>query len=269
MTAISGPHPLISRQTLVGASLAGLFLLLFLGVVAALRADEPLASTDRRVVAFIQSDRDPWLDQVMGFFTDLCSWQIVVSGTAALVIYLAMVQRRLWMTTLLVSVIGDQIIVSTLKALVGRARPDQTIALVPATGGSFPSGHTFAALAFYGLIAACAVTATRPAWARLSIGALALAGILAVGVSRVYLGAHWPSDVLGSFTLGAAWVSAVVTGASAYVARRPERPHRVRRSPLFATGLLVAWLSLVGGFTYVHPVPHAIEAIEAPEYEFP
>ena len=254
---------------MVGASVAGLFLLLFLGVVGALRAGEPLASFDHRVVAFIQSDRDPWLNQLMGFFTDLCSWQIVVGGTAALVIYLAVVRRWLWMTTLLVSVIGDQIIVSTLKNLFGRARPDQTIALVPATGGSFPSGHTFAALAFYGLIAVWAVATTRSGWAKPLIVIVALAGIFTVGVSRVYLGAHWPSDVLGSFTLGAASVSAVMTGAFAFAARRPARSVAPRPNRLLAAGLLIAWLGLVGGFTYLHPVPHATEAVEAPEYEFP
>src|SRR5665213_47965 len=108
---------------------------------------------DRQIVALIAPFRGSRADVPMKVATYLCSWQAIVAGT--IVALLALVVRRQWRIAilLLVAVVGDQVIVSTLKALIQRPRPDQLLAILPATGSSFPSGHTFICIAFYGMLA--------------------------------------------------------------------------------------------------------------------
>jgi hypothetical protein len=104
------------------------------------------------------------------------------------------------------SLLGSDLIVSLIKAHVDRARPDQAEALLPASGYSFPSGHTFSSLAFYGLLGVMMLLSMKPGAARLAMitGIVAISGL--VGFSRIYVGAHWPTDVLGSWLLGTAWL---------------------------------------------------------------
>jgi undecaprenyl-diphosphatase len=92
-----------------------------------------------------------------------------------------------------------------IKALVGRTRPHLFPPLTGESGPSFPSGHTITAVAFYGM---CAFLLARPlhGWALAGVWAVAIAISGAVAYSRVYLGVHYPTDVLGSFLLGTAWI---------------------------------------------------------------
>lgn len=92
------------------------------------------------------------------------------------------------------------------KRVFGRARPPLASRLVTATGYALPSGHAFMSAAVYG---ALTLLLTRPGWpparrraARVAAGGL----VLAIGVSRVYLGVHWTTDVLAGWLLGLLWL---------------------------------------------------------------
>ena len=110
-----------------------------------------------------------------------------------------------------------------LKELAARPRPDAALALVEESGYTFPSGHTVFATAFYGgliyLLSHWAAFPDRTAPRRAIQGILALF-ILAVGASRVYLGAHWPSDVIGGFLFGGLCLAALVAGRRVIQRRR-------------------------------------------------
>src|SRR5712691_7896729 len=95
-----------------------------------------------------------------------------------------------------------------IKTAFARQRPDLINALIPAQGYSFPSGHAFVAFAFYGF-ATFLLAERAQSWSRrVLVVFVGLLVIFMVGFSRIYLGVHWPSDVLASLALGGAWLSA-------------------------------------------------------------
>ncbi len=100
-----------------------------------------------------------------------------------------------------------------LKELAARPRPDPALALVEETGYAFPSGHAVLAAAFFGaliiLLGRWRYLEGRPALRLTAQGALLLL-LLGVGASRVWLGVHWPSDVIGGFLFGALYLAALV-----------------------------------------------------------
>lgn len=109
---------------------------------------------------------------------------------------------------LLASMAGAVVLDNGLKLLFHRARPLGFFAADPRTY-SFPSGHALFAACFYGALAAVfAASIRKPVW-RTAIWAAALLMILGIGLSRMYLGVHYPSDVLAGYLTGAAWVASL------------------------------------------------------------
>ena len=106
----------------------------------------------------------------------------------------------------LVALTGNNII----KHIVRRARPDTIYArTMNIRNYSFPSGHTFGSTVFYGLLAYLAITELAPLSGRL-IAALLVAVIFLIGLSRVYLGAHFPSDVVVGWLLGGTALATII-----------------------------------------------------------
>ncbi len=88
-----------------------------------------------------------------------------------------------------------------------RERPLASGALIPLPGDySFPSGHSVAGLLLYGVLAFLLVRSLRSRGARIAVIIAAAVLIGSIGLSRVYLGVHWPSDVLGAWLLAGAWL---------------------------------------------------------------
>lgn len=109
-----------------------------------------------------------------------------------------------------------------LKSAFQRPRPDRETALVRAGGWSYPSGHAMGSFVVYGMLAYVIVLSVRRPLARNAmVFALAIL-VLGIGFSRIYLGAHWPSDVLGGFMAGTVWLSCCIAG-SEYLRRQPQR----------------------------------------------
>jgi membrane-associated phospholipid phosphatase len=134
---------------------------------------------------------------------------VVLTTIVVLVAGFLLVQR-LWLTALALAVAtwsGGRA-VDLIKVVVSRARPDLIPHLAEASGYAFPSGHSADSAIVYLTLAALAtqVTGTRATRLYLFAGALLLTG--AIGISRVYLGVHWPSDVLAGWSFGTLWAFA-------------------------------------------------------------
>lgn len=132
---------------------------------------------------------------------------------ALAVVVLWIIRLRVEALFVIVSLLGDAL-AGLLKALVGRHRPLPNIVHVmqPLSDGSFPSGHTLHYTIFYGFLIFVVVTNFRPSWPRtLAIVLLALP-IALIGLSRVYLGEHWVTDVVGGYLIGALFLAPLIYG---------------------------------------------------------
>jgi membrane-associated phospholipid phosphatase len=112
-----------------------------------------------------------------------------------------------------VGIIGLTIV---FKAALGRARPPLAQAVAAADGYGFPSGHAAAAAAVCGAVAWLCSVRMRSWRARIAVWAAAAMLAALVGISRVYLGVHWVSDVIGGWIFGILWMAVVVTGWAAF-----------------------------------------------------
>jgi undecaprenyl-diphosphatase len=196
-----------------------------------------------------------------------------VTGTAAA----ALTIRRRWRLAiyLLVAGAGALTLDPVLKALVGRLRPVVADPIAYGTGNSFPSGHALGSIVCYGALYLVFLPAARGMWRR-AFTAVIAALIVAIGASRLLLGVHFISDVLGGWALGVTWLG--VTAFAFELSRRaagepaadpmteglepqartdlqlaePETTMtrgRVRQYGRIAAGIVVIWVLIVGAIT--------------------
>ena len=140
--------------------------------------------------------------------------------TAALSIILGVLGRYPQMFLLAATTLS-QIVNAMLKLAVGRPRPDDDLVRVTeqANGLSFPSGHTMGTVVFFGIIFYLSFQLIGHRHLRLLVQALAISQMFAIGFSRVYTGAHWPSDVLGGFLWGTWFIVILIAAHHRYYPR--------------------------------------------------
>jgi undecaprenyl-diphosphatase len=165
----------------------------------------PTFPGDRQLLLAVQEWRTEALDAA-ALTVSLVGWwpvSVVLVGLLAGG-FLIRGRRR---DALMASLIPVSVLVSVaagygLKLLVQRLRPEFLV-IGPAPGGfSFPSGHALFAALLGGAVVLLAEDLVRPRWLRRALQGMVVLMALAVGASRVYLGAHWPSDVLGGYLVG-------------------------------------------------------------------
>ena len=154
-----------------------------------------------------RSDR-PWLVGVLQDLSALGSTTVLTLFTVVAVGYLTMVSSRSTGLLVAASTISAALVVAISKAAFARARPEAALAELVVPGLSFPSGHaSISAVVFLTVGALVASTRSRTSERTYVLGAAALMTLL-VGASRVALGVHWATDVVGGWALGAVWASA-------------------------------------------------------------
>lgn len=167
---------------------------------------------DEQVRLLIHQAASPPLTVLMGVITMLGSaWVLLVFGSV-MVCGFWLVGWRHSATLFLVTMAGAALLNLVLKLSFHRTRPAPYFDTPLPTSYSFPSGHAMLSLCFYGALAALvnARLASRPARLSLWLGATLL--ILLIGISRVYLGVHYPSDVLAGYAGALVWIMAIMLG---------------------------------------------------------
>jgi membrane-associated phospholipid phosphatase len=188
----------------------------------------PITLLDVRIAHWLHGHANPALTRFMLAVTYLHG----VGGIAVLSVLLGLVlwQRhaRYWLLTLAIAVAGGAVLNVAMKYTFHRARPSFDDPLLTLLTYSFPSGHTAGSTAFYGVLASYLYAQVHGWTARIGIILAALCMVLLVGASRMYLGVHYFSDVLGAMAEGAAWLALTITAVSTL------RRHRLFRAAMHA-----------------------------------
>jgi membrane protein DedA with SNARE-associated domain/membrane-associated phospholipid phosphatase len=168
------------------------------------------ALADPHVTAWVIAHRTGWLTSVLQVLTWLGSTVVIIPAGLAVGLYF-LIRHRDWrpLALLAAAVAGAGGLYNIVKPLVGRPRPGDAIWIGHYSGAAFPSGHATQSVAFYAMLAI--VLSARPSIRRRAVlWSAATLVVLIVGASRIYLGAHWLTDVLAGYALGATWVAIVV-----------------------------------------------------------
>jgi membrane-associated phospholipid phosphatase len=187
-------------------------------------ARDELVHIDGPVTRYVVDHRTEWLTTMMRAVSLLGSTTVLIPVIIGVGLW-ARRRGKGWrpLAILAAAQLGSIALYDLIKPLVARPRPAVGQLVATATGFSFPSGHATQATAVLGALAYLA-SAWTPRWSvKVAVWAAAAIAVVLVGFSRVYLGVHWASDVIGGSALGGLWLAAVATTMSTF-AHVHDRP---------------------------------------------
>jgi membrane-associated phospholipid phosphatase len=188
-----------------GLFLSGAFIWLF-GELAEEVMEKEFALIDSMIIGFLEYTENPFLDSVMLWVTEMGSFWFVGTFTVLSVTILWFKGKDRWGAVFLVIAVGGGgVLTLLLKYVYQRDRPSLNPA-IDAVGFSFPSGHSVGALVLYGFILFLIIRSGRNPILQWVSSVLTLLLIIFIGISRIYLGAHFPSDVFAGYIAGAIWL---------------------------------------------------------------
>ncbi len=223
-----GPRWTVLLILAVGATVVTMMTAASAEIYDAVSESDDIASLDRPVLHAAVEMRTPWLNDAVTAFTNL-GGKIIMPVLAAIATgILVYLRQSVAPLILMVAAAAGSLLMTIVgKDAIGRMRPPLEAAVPPfSTSPSFPSGHTLNATVIAGVVAYILVLHLRTNRSR--ILAIVLAGLFAVamGLSRVYLGHHWLTDVAVAWTLGLAWLAVLITAHRLLFTLKKRRKHR-------------------------------------------
>ncbi len=149
----------------------------------------------------------PWMAEAMRDLTALGGTTVLSLMTLAVVVFLLMVRKRHTAFMVLASIAGGALLSTALKWGFSRPRPELVPHGMAVYSESFPSGHSMMSAVVYLTLGALLARTQARRRVKAYLFGLAIALTVVVGISRLFLGVHWPTDVLGGWTLGAGWAA--------------------------------------------------------------
>jgi membrane-associated phospholipid phosphatase len=175
---------------------------------------------DPHVTAWMIAHRAGWLTSILRVVTWLGSTAVIIPLGVIIGVFFVLRRRRWQPLALLAAAVAGAVgLYDIVKPLIGRPRPPPAIWIGHYSGAAFPSGHAAQSVAFYAMLA-IVLGAGRSPRVKTVLWSVAALVMLVVGGSRIYLGAHWLTDVVGGYALGASWVATVVIVMLAVSSRR-------------------------------------------------
>lgn len=209
-----GLHLTIGALVMVGAGF--LFGMLAVDVI---KAGE-ITVVDVQVANWFHAHATPPVTQFMLLVTDVHGTFGILALCLLFAFHLIRAKALQWLLTVVVAVPVGMLLNVVLKHAFQRARPSFDDPLLTLTTFSFPSGHAAGATLFYGVLAAYLICKVKPWRWRIFIALLAVVMIAAVGLSRIYLGVHYLSDVLAAVAASGVWLAFSLTAITTWRRRR-------------------------------------------------
>lgn len=202
------PHTPVFEAAILaslGAAVLALFLFAWLGSEV---LDGDTQHFDQAVRGWVHGYASPGMTRVMNAISLLGYNVLIVELMIALAVFAKLRWRRaaLWLT---VAMAGSLVLDLALKHIYHRIRPTAYFGVAPHSY-SFPSGHALCSFCFYGVLAGLLSARTKPLAWRLVIWFSAAALVIAIGLSRIYLGVHYPSDVAAGYLAATVWVGTII-----------------------------------------------------------
>lgn len=179
---------------------------LFAGVAEDVVTGDPLVAVDHAISRWLHAHATTGVTLWMRWITDAHGAGPISALGLLFALLLAWRRQGYWLLTLVIVLPGGMLGNVLLKQIFQRGRPAFDEPLLSLAGYGFPSGHVTGATLFYGLLAAYLAARTPDIGRRLKLLALALFMVALVGTTRIYLGAHYFSDVVAAAAWGTAWL---------------------------------------------------------------
>lgn len=161
-----------------------------------------------------------WVTSSMIDITALGSETIIVLITFFVIGYLVLARKYYWLWMVLIATVGGALLVFGLKELIGRTRPTVVTHLLKVNSQSFPSGHSMMSAIVYLTQATLLSRFIKDRKAKIYTISFALLLTFLIGISRIYIGVHYPTDVLAGWVAGISWALLCWFAASLYERRR-------------------------------------------------
>lgn len=214
------PHSLSPRGlAIAGWTALAVAIATFITLAWQVETLAPVVSLDTRISQWLHFNGSPPLTAALLVVTHLHSMAGMTIATLAFGAVLWRMGERYWLLTLTLAMVGGTILNVLLKVTYERARPVFEDPIVSHATFSFPSGHTAAAATFYGVLAAFLVSRVWSHGKRRAIVAAGIAMVALVAFSRVYLGAHYLSDVVAAACSSTVWLVACLSTVHGLVRR--------------------------------------------------
>lgn len=236
---------------------------ILLGVAKNIITSGPIIAADARVENLLYAFRDFELVKIFTWITVLAKWQIIISFAATVSLLFWFWKKKSYIVPLWVTIAGSGLSNLIGKIAFHRHRPEA--ALYAENTFSFPSGHSTIAVAFFGFIIYVLLRRARKWEYKINIFFGGSAVILAVGLSRLYLGVHFLSDVWGGYLLGLLWlVVGIVISEWLISLGKPPHYSPSRGIKIISFFLVAGQLAFYGvsAFNYSPDINKRIESFE-------
>jgi undecaprenyl-diphosphatase len=196
----------MNNKTVLPSALISILCTVGFAFMALLYSSSYMKSFDSSIISSVQGMEAPAMTTIMKFFTFIgAGLPIVIIAVLALIILYFVLGHRRELILFTTAVVGSALLNVLLKLLFHRTRPDLH-RIIEVTGFSFPSGHAMAAFSLYATLIFLLWKKATTGSARVLLLLIGSAFIAAIGISRIYLGVHYPSDVIAGYLASGSWV---------------------------------------------------------------